>query len=181
MNLETYERLNRLKERIHEPGFTKPKGIGSEIPHFIFDYPAEDELKVRTYLKVLIEQSPIRIKNINLFEFFLSLFQDEVEDLMTICDEEGLEGLIESTETVLDNEQIIVESFVWLAGDAEIIFITGVGNAFPLIRSSKLLKSLSTHAYRCPIVLFYPGQFTGLNLKLFNRLNNEDQYQLSRI
>lgn len=181
MIVETYERLNNVKIRIHEQGFTTPKGIGSEIPHYVFDYPAEDELKVRTYLKVLIEQSPMRIKNINLFEFFLNLFEGDIEDLLEISDEEGLKGLVESTETVLDNEQTLVESFIKAAGDAELILITGVGNAFPLMRSSKLLKILSTYAYRRTIILFYPGQFTGLNLCLFHKLNNEDQYQLSRI
>jgi len=181
LNAQTYERLNNVKIRIHEHGFTIPKGIGSEIPHYVFDYPAEDELKVRIYLKALIEQSPLRIKNINLFEFFLNLFEGELEELLEISDEEGLSGLVETTETVLDNEQTLVESFIKETGNAELIFITGVGNAFPLMRSSKLLKLLSTYAYRRTIVLFYPGQFTGLNLCLFHRLNNEDQYLLSRI
>ncbi len=182
MNAQTYERLNNVEVRIHEQGFTTPKGIGSEIPHYVFDYPAEDELKVRIYLKALIEQSPLQIKNINLFEFLLNLFEGELEELIEISNEEGLSGLVEATETVLDNEQTLVESFIKEAGDAELIFITGVGNAFPLMRSSKLLKLLATYAYRQTIILFYPGQFTGLNLRLFHRLiNNEDQYQLSRI
>lgn len=181
MIAETYERLNHVKDRIHEQGFTTPKGIGSEIPHYVFDYPAEDELKVRTYLKVLVEQSTMKIQTINLFEFFLNLFEGDIEDLLEISDEEGLTGLVEATETVLDNEQTLVESFIKAAGDAELILITGVGNAFPLMRSSKLLKILSTYAYRRTIILFYPGQFTGLNLCLFHKLNNEDQYQLSRI
>ncbi|OLN30350.1 BREX protein BrxB domain-containing protein [Desulfosporosinus metallidurans] len=181
MIADTYERLNHVKIRIHEQGFTTPKGIGSEIPHYVFDYPAEDELKVRTYLKVLVEQSPMKIQTINLFEFFLNLFEGDIEDLLEISDEEGLTGLVESTETVLVNEQTLVESFIKAAGDAELILITGVGNAFPLMRSSKLLKILSTYAYRRTIILFYPGQFTGLNLCLFHKLNNEDQYQLSRI
>ena len=106
LNTQTYERLNHVEVRIHEQGFTTPKGIGSEIPHYVFDYPAEDELKVRIYLKALIEQSPLQIKNINLFEFFLNLFEGDLEELIEISEEEGLSGLVEATETVLDNEQI---------------------------------------------------------------------------
>ncbi|MDR9794327.1 BREX protein BrxB domain-containing protein [Aeribacillus sp. FSL K6-2848] len=34
---------------------------------------------------------------------------------------------------------------------------------------------------RKPIILFYPGHFTGLDLRLFGILHNEDQYQLTRI
>ncbi|MFC0212427.1 DUF1788 domain-containing protein [Paenibacillus chartarius] len=177
----TYERLCKLEGRIHEPGFTTPRGIGSEIPHFVFDYPAEDELEVRSFVKRLVAQSSLKICNVNLFELFLQLFEDEIDDLIELGDEEGYEGLIEATETVLDHQQTLINAFMDRVQDAELVFITGVGSAFPFIRSSQLLKLLANNAYRRPIVLFYPGYFTGLQLRLFNRITNEDQYQLSRI
>ena len=64
---------------------------------------------------------------------------------------------------------------------ADIIFITGVGTAHPFLRSSQLLKIVSSKGYKKPIILFYPGEFTGLRLKLFGIFDYEDDYQLSRI
>ncbi|OXM13286.1 DUF1788 domain-containing protein [Paenibacillus herberti] len=177
----TYERLCKMETRIHEVGFTTPRGIGSEIPHFVFDYPAEDELEVRSFVRRLVDQTSLNICNVNLFELFLHLFEDEIDDLMELGDEEGYEGLVEATETVLDHQQTLVNAFLDQVNDAELVLITGVGSAFPFIRSSQLLKLLASIAYRRPIVLFYPGYFTGLQLRLFNRIMNEDQYQLSRI
>ncbi|MEH7308808.1 BREX protein BrxB domain-containing protein, partial [Neobacillus drentensis] len=123
----------------------------------------------------------LNIKEINLFEFLLSFFKDELEELKELSEEEGIDGLIDAIETILDEQQTVVESFIAQTEEAEIIFITGVGSAYPYIRSSQLLKMLSVNAYRKPIVLFYPGQFTGLRLKMFGILDNEDDYQLSRI
>ncbi|PUB09610.1 DUF1788 domain-containing protein [Paenisporosarcina sp. OV554] len=178
---QTFERLKQMEKRINEEGFTTPTGIGSEIPHYVFDYPAEDELIVRTYLEGVLKRTSIDIKEMHLFQFLLSLFEDDVEELVEISEEGGYDELVHALQTVLEDQDVIVESFVEQTDDAKLIFITGVGSAHPLIRSSQLLKKLSNHAYRKPVILFYPGHFTGLELRLFGILQNEDQYQLSRI
>ncbi|MEH6954442.1 DUF1788 domain-containing protein [Neobacillus drentensis] len=178
---QTYERLKQMERRINEDGFTTPTGIGSEIPHYVFDYPAEDELIVRTYLEGVFKRTSIQIKEMNLFRFLLSFYEDDIDDLIEVSEEEGYRELQKAFQTMIDDQNMIVNAFVDQSGDAELLFITGVGNAHPLLRSSQLLKKLSDHAFRKPIILFYPGHFTGLELRLFGILHNEDQYQLSRI
>ena len=91
---DTYERLKQMERRINEEGFTTPTGIGSEIPHYVFDYPAEDELMVRTYVEGVLKRSSINIKEIHLFQFLLSLFEDDLEELIEISEEEGYRGVI---------------------------------------------------------------------------------------
>lgn len=177
----TLQRLERMDKRLHEPGFTTPRGIGSDIPHYVFDYAPEDELQVRLYIKNLLRRTSLKIKEINLFEFLLSFFEDEVEELKELSEEEGITGLIDALETILDEQQIVVEHFIEQTEKAEIILITGAGTAYPYLRSSQLLKMLSVNAFKKPIVLFYPGQFTGLRLRMFGIFDNEDDYQLSRI
>lgn len=176
-----YKRLDKLKTRIHQEGFTKPTGIGSEIPHFVLDYPAEDELNVRTYIEGLLKQSPLNIKEINLFQFLLKLFEEDLDELIELAEEEGYEELSQAIQTVLEDRNLLVDRFIEQVGDAELIFITGVGTVHPFIRSSHLLKKLSNHAYRTPIILFYPGHFTGLDLRLYNQFRHEDEYQITRI
>lgn len=179
--MSIYKRLENLEARIHQEGFTKPTGIGSEIPHFVFDYPAEDELIVRTYTKGLLKRTSLNIKEINLFEFLLRLFEEDLEELIELAEEEGYEELSQAIQTVLDDRNLIVDSFMDQAEDAELIFITGVGTVHPFIRSSHLLKKLSNNAFRTPLVLFYPGHFTGLDLRLYNQFRHEDEYQITRI
>ncbi|MEN1966610.1 BREX protein BrxB domain-containing protein [Lentibacillus sp. N15] len=178
----TYGRLEQMEARITEDGFTKPKGIGSDIPHFVLDYPAKDELQVRVYIKNMLKRTKVNIKEVNLFEFLLSFFEeDEIEELYEVCEEEGLRGLNDVFEPILNESKTMLQQFVDATEEADLIFITGVGTAHPFLRSSQLLKAIASKGYKKPIVLFYPGEFTGLRLKLFGILDYEDDYQLSRI
>ncbi|MBP1950691.1 DUF1788 domain-containing protein [Virgibacillus litoralis] len=178
----TYERLEQMEKRINQDGFTQPKGIGSDIPHFVLDYPPEDELQVRVYIKNMLKRTKINIKEVNLFEFLLSFFEeDELEELYEVAEEEGLRGLNDVIEPILNESNTMIQQFRDITEEADLIFITGVGTAHPFLRSSQLLKAISSKGYKKPIVLFYPGEFTGLRLKLFNILDYEDDYQLSRL
>ena len=47
-------RLNKLEDIIKEPGFGKNKGLGNEVPYYIYDYPAEYELLVRERIDYLV-------------------------------------------------------------------------------------------------------------------------------
>lgn len=178
----TYERLEQMEKRVNQAGFTQPKGIGSDIPHFVLDYPPEEELQVRVYLKNMLKRTKVNIQEVNLFEFLLSFFEEgELEELYEVAEEEGLRGLNDVIETILNESNTMIRQFKDKTEDADLIFITGVGTAHPFLRSSQLLKAISSKGYKKPIVLFYPGEFTGLRLKLFGILDYEDDYQLSRI
>jgi hypothetical protein len=50
-------RLNQILPRITEEGFLSSEGIGNEIACYIFDYPAEDELKVREHIEMMMGRS----------------------------------------------------------------------------------------------------------------------------
>src|SRR5437879_1554721 len=43
------ERLNKILPRVISDEFLSGSGIGNEIAFYIFDYPPEDELRVRDY------------------------------------------------------------------------------------------------------------------------------------
>ncbi|WP_434122187.1 BREX protein BrxB domain-containing protein [Salinicoccus roseus] len=178
----TYDRLRQMEKRIVEDGFTTPKGIGSDIPHFVLDYPPQDELQVREYLKNMLKKTKINIKEVNLFEFLLSFFEEEeLEELFEIAKEEGSYGLRDVFGPIFNESNTMVRQFEEWTANSELVFITGVGAAHPFLRSSQLLKAISSKGYKKPIILFYPGEFTGLRLKLFGVLDYEDDYQLSRI
>ena len=62
-------------------------GIGNEIAFYIFDYPPEDELRVRDYLQTLLEHIPkqkhgLRVKHINLFDLMLEYLQSRSGNLL---------------------------------------------------------------------------------------------------
>ena len=71
------QRLNKILPRILADEFLSSSGIGNEIAFYIFDYPPEQELRVRDYLRVLLDHIPkqkprLRVRHINLFELVLA-------------------------------------------------------------------------------------------------------------
>ncbi|MGY4691007.1 DUF1788 domain-containing protein [Salibacterium sp. K-3] len=178
----TYHRLEEMETLISKEEFIQPQGIGSDIPHFVLDYPPEEEMQIRVYIKNMLSRTTTNIKEVNLFSFLLSFFdKEEMDELYEVCEDEGLKGLYDVFEPILNEKNSLIQQFMDVTKHADVIFITGVGTAHPFLRSSQLLKAISSKGYKKPIILFYPGSFTGLRLKLFGILDYEDDYQLSRI
>ena len=70
------ERLNKILPRVISDDFLSGSGIGNEIAFYIFDYPPEDELRVREHIRFLLDHIPkqkpgLRVKHVNLFDFVL--------------------------------------------------------------------------------------------------------------
>ena len=70
------ERLNKILPRVISDEFLSGSGIGNEIAFHIFDYPPEEEVRVRDFLRTLLDHIPkqkhgLRVKHVNLFDFVL--------------------------------------------------------------------------------------------------------------
>ena len=70
------ERLNQILPRVVSDDFLSGSGIGNEIAFYVFDYPPEEELRVREQVAFLLDQIPkqkpgLRVKHVNLFDFVL--------------------------------------------------------------------------------------------------------------
>ena len=47
------ERFHQLEQTMQKPAFRENKGLGNEVGYYVFDYQAEDELKVREHVAYL--------------------------------------------------------------------------------------------------------------------------------
>ena len=68
----------------------------------------------------------------------------------------------------------------------DIMFITGVGEVFPYIRSHNILNNLQKVARENPTVMFYPGDYKhslekGTSLELFELLRDDKYYRAFNI
>jgi len=50
------ERLKQILPRLASDDFLKGRGLGNEIAFYVFDYPPENELKIREHIRFLMEQ-----------------------------------------------------------------------------------------------------------------------------
>lgn len=189
MKEEFTDRLNKIIERLESKELLKNQGLGNEIGFYIFDYPAEQELKVRDHIKFIIEhlgkkRPELRIKEINLFELIVSYLKKRnlLESALKLQREKGDEDLRKALAGPLHEEKI-AKAFMEEVQPAacDIILLTGIGNAWPLLRSHTLLNNLHPLIQRTPLVVFYPGVYNGQELSLFGRLGDNNYYRAFRL
>ena len=59
----------------------------------------------------------------------------------------------------------------------DVLLLTGVGDVFPFMRVHTLLEALQPYFSDIPILVMYPGEFDGRQLRLFGRLQPSDYYR----
>ena len=170
-------RLNQILPKILSDEFLAGSGIGNEIAFHIFDYPPEDELRIRSHVKFLLEQIPkrkpgLRVKHIDLFDFLLQRLEEKkiLEQALELQRNRGDGAMLKALKGVL-NESKIAQRFGEVAQPEEhdLVLLTGVGSAYPLLRSHTLLNNLHSIMGQTPLVMFYPGKYDQTSLRLFGK------------
>jgi hypothetical protein len=189
MNEYLTERLNKILPRIISDDFLKGRGIGNEIAFYIFDYPPEDELRVREHIHFLLDHIPkqrpeLRVKHINLFDFILDYLKSRnlLERALKMQREKGDEALKEALKGPL-HENKLATIFVEVAQPQQndLVLLSGVGSVWPLLRSHTLLNNLHPIMGNTPLVMFYPGRYDGQSLRLFGKLKNDNYYRAFKL
>lgn len=171
------QRLNQILPKITSDKFVRGHGIGNEIAFYIFDYPPEDELTIRKHIQFLLEHIPkhkpnLRFIHINLFDFLVDYINERgyLEKSMALQREKGNNALLKALKGVLHEEKV-ANKFGALANPSkhDLILISGVGSVYPMLRSHTLLSNLHSIMGQTPLVMFYPGKFDKLTLRLFDK------------
>ena len=67
------------------------------------------------------------------------------------------------------------------AEEQDIIFISGIGSTWPMLRAHNLLNSLHALVGHKPVVLFYPGEYTGQSMSLFGKIASNNYYRAFKL
>jgi hypothetical protein len=182
-------RLNQILPKITSDDFLGGRGLGNEIAFFIFDYPPEEELRVRQHVSFLLEHVPkhkpkLKLAHVNLFDFLVDYLEAEgvLADSLLKQRVEGNAALLEALKGLLE-EKAVARRFGEVAkpNDEDLILISGVGSVYPLIRSHTLLNNLHSIVERTPLVMFYPGDYDEKSLRLFGRIKSDNYYRAFRL
>ena len=181
------ERLDLIQTEIKKSSFRANKGLGNEVGYYVFDYPSEEELRVREHIKYLERKNisdldGFELKVYDVYDIMLNFI--ESEGLLEACyemeAEDGMDYLVESVSALLEmNEDHNYFSRYIEENTPEdaVVFIVGIGKIFPFVRSHKILNNLHQVFDRVPVVLFYPGKYDGLSLMLFSEFKDENYYR----
>jgi hypothetical protein len=180
------DRLNQVLPRMLSADVLENEGAGGEIGFWIFDYPPDQEMKVRNWLADVIEpgvrkQNPeLRFATVDLFECVLGLLEDRglLEKAFEMQRTKGNDALLTSLRSVLKEDRLaarIVEQFN--VADLDLLIVKGVGAVYPMLRTHTLLSALHPHMSDTPLLMFYPGRYDGQSLRLFNALVDDNYYR----
>lgn len=189
MSRTLHERLNKIPEKIISGDFLKGQGLGNEISFWIFDYPPEQELKVREFLDFLNEMlstkhGQIKVANINLLTGLVEYLGDRnlTEKAITMQKTKGDDALLKALKGPLHMDKFapyLINKH--LAEEKDLVLISGVGSVWPLLRAHNLLNSLHSILGHKPVVLFYPGTYTGQAMSLFGKIPSNNYYRAFKL
>lgn len=182
------KRLNELIDKVRSDEFYNNRGLANEIPFYIFDYLPEVELKIRSFiknkfLKKLNEESKLNAVEIDLFELLIeSMEKDQIlKTAFQMEEKKGTKVLFENLKKSF-NIEIILKYIKTKSKDKNLILLTGVGKVYPIIRTHTVLNNLQNVLdENTKVILFFPGEYTTTDLKLFGLFKDNNYYRAFKL
>lgn len=185
------ERLDKAEEIIQKASFRGNKGLGNEVGYYIFDYPAEKELYIRErieYIKNKNEsaENDFKIVVFDLYNIMIDIIRQKGY-LDKCCQFEKTKGFervsrsIGSMLRITSSDNLIINHIKNNTPEKAVIFITGIGKCYPILRSHTVLNNLHQVVDNVPVVLFYPGNYDGQELVLFGEIKDDNYYRAFKL
>ncbi len=187
------DRFQHLFAVISSQRFLNKQGLGNEVPFFICPFKPEETVEMERLQRQLVnrlEQAGVRILEINLYDLSIEILTERGiwDQILDMEDSVAKEQLKELLQGVLDPEAHLVPAIAkkLASSDFKVLFMSGVGEVFPYIRSHNVLNNLQSTAKEKPTVIFFPGAYThslesGASLDLFGRLHDDKYYRAFNI
>ncbi len=189
MSDQLTERLNRILPKLISDELLSGSGLGNEIGFYVFDYPAEDELRVREHIQFLLDHLPkskpgLRVKHVNIFDLVIDHLKSRnlLDRAIQMQRAQGDEAVFKALSAPL-HESRLAQVFAEAAqpGQHDLVLVSGVGSVWPLLRSHALLNNLHPVMGNTPLVMFYPGKYDQLTLQLFGMLESRNYYRAFKL
>ena len=188
------ERFDRFRKKIRDPAFQENRGLSNEVGFYIFDYDPKDELFVRNEVEDIAHNSTTasigaNVQVFNLFDVVIRLIDEMgyLQQFIQIEEKDGIDMVIRQINNVLKmgKERNLIVQYILdhleHRDERNIIFITGVGQVFPLIRAHRVLNTMTQVINQTPVVMFYPGSYNSLSLRAFGKLDDKNYYRAFRV
>lgn len=186
-----YQRLDEIIQRITKESFRENTGLGNEIGYYIFDYEPRYEMLVREHVRFLIQKINdgdygFHIKEFDLYEIMLELLETKgyLEKNFKMEQVKGSEFVFNATKRALrltEKDDLIIQYIRDRVVRGDVVFITGVGKVWPIIRSHTVLNNLHQVLDEVPVIMFFPGVYDGLELVLFEEIKDDNYYRAFKL
>lgn len=187
---KTPDLFQHLIKVLQDERFLKMQGLNQEVPFFLCPFSVKQKLEIEDMLPRLtkrLREANVNVVEINLYDLCLEHLQknDLFEQLCEIEQDTEKGYFLESLQSILDIESILIpeiEQIIAVSNKIDVLFLTGVGEVFPYIRTHNILNNLQRVAKDFPTLLFFPGEYEqslekGASLRLFGKLPDDKYYR----
>lgn len=173
--------LDRIKARISDANFLANKGLSNEVGIHVFKYAPQHELIVRDYIERLVStpSDDFRVIERDMYKILLEIL-DEKRVLGTVPgleEKKGKDYLLAQLQKIATQEAFLAKMKYEPHMRGDVLFLTGIGKVHPFMRSHKMLDTMQQAFSDVPIVMFYPGEFNGQSLILFEKFHDGNYYR----
>ena len=184
------------------------RGLNNDLPFYICEFKASEAFEIQRMRRQLVntlaglqveclQGRGVKVLEVNLYDLTIDMLKeregssegsnlwDEILAAEPAVEKEALQELLQN---VLDIKgHLIPEIGKRLAqSDYDVLFLSGVGEVFPYIRSHNVLNNLQSTAKDKPTVMFFPGEYRhsleqGASLELFGLLHDDKYYRAFNI
>ena len=193
----TPDELSRQEEHLFAvlsgERFLRMEGLSNEVPFFIYPYEPEhalDVAKAKKRVKNRLASKGIEVREINLYDLSVDVLKErgDWDEVLEVEPELDKAEFTEMLQSMLNPQQHLAPAIRGRLADGEfdIVFLTGIGEVFPYIRSHNVLNNLQTVVVGRPMLMFFPGRYEqsdtlGSSLVLFGRLKDDQYYRAKNI
>ncbi len=200
-------RFEHLLSIISSQRFLEMRGINNDLPFYICDFKVAETFSMQRVKEQLINNLSnmridclqgrgVRIFEINLYDLCIELLKAREgssnstlwDEIIAIESSVEKEALLELMQNVLCVETYLIPAIKeqLSVNDYDVLFLSGIGEVFPYIRSHNVLNNLQSIAKTKPMVLFFPGEYRhslqqGASLELFGLLHDDKYYRAFNI
>ena len=188
-----HEAYVHLSDVVPSESFLTNQGLNNEVPFHICPYQPSVHNEVCQLVRQLtnyMTDAGKKVLEINLYDLVIEILKKEGDWEWFLENESTMDRdeLKEELQSILDVETVITPAIAekMNAAPFDVLFLTGVGEVFPYIRSHNILNNLQKRAKEIPTLMFFPGVYQhslekGASLDLFDRVSDDKYYRAFNI
>ena len=183
-----------IVEKLSEDSLLGKGGYTMRNALYVLDYKPEQEPYAKDLVKAICERDlpahSVTPMIVNLYDIVLAHLDEQgmwemLAEAEPEASREELIMMLQDTMSVRDVVAPAVNAAIEGNPEADIVFITGVGETYPYVRTHTLLQEMSTAK---PVVLVFPGRFerrsdgsTSLNILNLDQGTTGGYYRATRV
>ena len=167
--------MQKLRQMIESKTINKLDGLGGEINFWIFDYDPEEEYYIRENIKDFINDK-YDVQVYNIYKIIIEILEEKGY-LKKVIEYEKKKGTDKANDAIRDaleissNNDKIIKYIREHQEEDKTVILTGIGDVYGVVRPHTILNNLQSVVERNPLIMFYPGVYTGQEIKLFGKAN----------